>query len=81
MTSACVCHPGTTCDLACLREDSRFSYLLAELHCAALRARLWHADIEAVTQALRGGLIEAEQAVELLAECECLHLLSPERAS
>jgi hypothetical protein len=30
-------------------------YLLAELRCAALRARLWQADIEAVGVALRGG--------------------------
>jgi hypothetical protein len=29
-------------------------YLLAELRCAALRARLWQADIEAVGVALRG---------------------------
>jgi hypothetical protein len=41
-------------------------YLLAELRCAALRARLWQADIEAVGVALRGGLISPEQAVALL---------------
>jgi hypothetical protein len=55
-------------------------YLLAELRCAALRARLWQADIEAVGVALRGGLISPEQAVALLADCDCLHLLGTEPA-
>ena len=32
-------------------------YLLAELRCAALRARLWQADIEAVGIALKGKLV------------------------
>jgi hypothetical protein len=37
----------------------RRDYLLAELRCAALRARLWQADIEAVGLALKGGVNEA----------------------
>jgi hypothetical protein len=32
---------------------TRVEYLLAELRCASLRARLWQADIEAVGAALK----------------------------
>jgi hypothetical protein len=55
---------------------SRREYLLAELRCAALRARY---DIAAVGLALKSGLIEPEQALELLHDCDCLHLISPEK--
>ena len=41
----------------------RIEYLLAELRCASLRARLLQADIDAIGQALKGGLITTEQAV------------------
>jgi hypothetical protein len=54
---------------------SRVDYLLAELRCAALRARLWQADIEAVGLALKGNLISPEEALELLADCDALHLI------
>jgi len=54
---------------------SRVDYLLAELRCAGLRARIWQADIEAVGLALKAGLIAPEQALGLLAECDCLHLV------
>jgi hypothetical protein len=56
---------------------SRREYLLAELRCASLRARLWQSDIEAVGKALAAGLIEPEQALELLADCDCLQLIAP----
>jgi hypothetical protein len=56
---------------------TRSAYLLAELRCASLRARLWQADIEAVGKALAAGLIEPEQAIELLADCDCLQFISP----
>jgi hypothetical protein len=59
---------------------TRRDYLLAELRCASLRARLWQADIDAVGRALKAGLIEPEQTLELLADCDCLQLISPERA-
>jgi hypothetical protein len=54
-------------------------YLLAELRCAALRARLWQHDIEAVGLALKGGLVPPEQALELLHDCDALHLVGTER--
>jgi hypothetical protein len=41
----------------------RIEYLLAELRCASLRARLLQADIDAVGRALKGGLITTEQAL------------------
>jgi hypothetical protein len=55
----------------------RRDYLLAELRCAALRARLWQSDIEAVGMALKAGLIEPEQALELLHDCNALYLVAP----
>jgi hypothetical protein len=60
---------------------NRRDYLLAELRCASLRARLWKADIDAVGIALKSGLIEPEQALELLADCDCLQLISPKAES
>jgi hypothetical protein len=60
---------------------SKQEYLLAELRCASLRARLWQSDIEAVGLALKAGLIEPEQALELLHECDCLELISPKEIS
>jgi hypothetical protein len=54
---------------------TRLEYQLAELRCAALRARLWQADIEAVGLALKAGWITPEQAVEALDDCDCLQLV------
>jgi hypothetical protein len=56
---------------------TRRDYLLAELRCASLRARLWKADIEAIGVALKAGWIGPEQAVEALADCDCLQLVEP----
>jgi len=53
----------------------RINYLLAELRCAALRARIWQADIDAVGLALKGGLVTPDQALELLHDCDALHLV------
>ena len=58
---------------------TRVDYLLAELRCASLRARLMQADIEAVGMALKAGLVEPEQALELLHDCDCLHLVGAVR--
>jgi hypothetical protein len=60
---------------------SRTEYLLAELRCASLRARLWQSDIDAVGLALRAGLIEPEQALELLADCDTLQLIEPKESA
>ena len=58
---------------------TRREYLLAELRCASLRARLRQADIDAVGLALKGGLIDPEQALELLHDCDALHLVGAVR--
>jgi hypothetical protein len=47
--------------------------------CAALRARLWAADIDAVGIAVKHGLIHPEQALELLHDCDALHLVGTVR--
>jgi hypothetical protein len=60
---------------------SHTEYLLAELRCAVLRARLWQADIESIGLALKAGWITPEQAVESLADCDCLQLIEPKKAS
>jgi hypothetical protein len=56
---------------------SRTEYLLAELRCAEIRARLWQADITSIGIALKAGWISPEQAVEALADCNCLQLIEP----
>jgi len=56
---------------------NKTEYLLAELRCASLRARLWQADIDAVGAALRAGWITPEQAMEALGDCDCLQLIEP----
>jgi hypothetical protein len=43
-------------------------YLLAEIRCAALRARLAALDIDAAGVALRGGMITPEVALEWVNE-------------
>lgn len=53
----------------------RKEYILAEMRCAAIRARLWEHDINAVGLALRGGLIDTDQALAMLQDCDCLHLV------
>ena len=60
---------------------TRRDYLLAELRCVSLRSRFQQADIDAVGKALGAGLIEPEQALELLADCDCLQFISPQDIS
>jgi hypothetical protein len=54
-------------------------YVLAELRCASLRARLAQADIDAVGVALKERMISAEQAIEILGDCDCLQYVEPTR--
>jgi hypothetical protein len=56
---------------------TRRDYLIAELRCASLRARLQVHDIDALAMALKAGLVEPEQALELLADCDCFQFISP----
>lgn len=50
-------------------------YLLTELRCAALRARLWANEIDAMGCALRAGLVGPEEAIAAVAHSGALHLL------
>jgi hypothetical protein len=61
-------------NLETLSHDKR-EYLLAELRAAALRGRLWQADIDAIGLALKAGLISPDQAVEHLSDCGLLRLV------
>jgi hypothetical protein len=51
---------------------NRTEYLLAELRCAALRARLAACDIDAIGIALRAGMIDPHTALEWLHDCAAL---------
>jgi hypothetical protein len=54
---------------------TKTEYLLSELRCASLRARLLQSDVDAIGLALKAGLISADQAVGHLADCGLLRLL------
>lgn len=56
-------------------------YLLAEMRCASLRARITQADLEAIGLALKGGLITPDQAIALLHDIDVLRLVGTERSS
>jgi hypothetical protein len=58
-----------------LGVNKNVDYVLAELRAASLRARLWQVDIDAIGIALKAGWIDAEQAIEALADCGALHLV------
>jgi hypothetical protein len=56
---------------------TRAEYLLAQLRCASLRAQLMQADIDAIGLALKGNLINPEEAMDLLHDCELLRYIEP----
>jgi hypothetical protein len=58
---------------------NRVDYVLAELRCAALRARLAACDIDTIGIALRSGLIDADTALKWVQECDALFYLQPTR--
>jgi hypothetical protein len=55
----------------------RLDYLLAEMRCAIMRARLAAADIEAIALAAEHGLISPEQELNLLSDCDSLFYIEP----
>ena len=55
-------------------------FLLAELACAAIRARLLTAEIDSAAVALRGGLIDADGAMAWMAEIGALGLIATSSA-
>ncbi len=56
-------------------------YVLAELRCAVMRARLVALDIEAAGVALRGGMIDPETALAWLRDAGALEYVAPPRSS
>jgi len=50
-------------------------YVLAEIRCATIRAELWQNDLAAIGLALKGGLIDVDNALDHLADCGALRLL------
>ena len=50
-------------------------YLLAEMRCASLRARILQHEIDAIGIALKGGAISADQALELMHGIDLLRLI------
>jgi len=51
-------------------------YVLAEIRCAVLRAKLLQNDLVAIGIALRGGFIDANGAIEQLWNCDALRLIA-----
>lgn len=52
-------------------------YLLAEIRCAVIRAKLIANDLTAVGLALKAGFINADDALEHLHDCGVLRLVAP----
>jgi hypothetical protein len=50
-------------------------YLLAELRCATLRAKILQSEIDAIGLALKGQLISAEQAIVLMHGVDLLRFI------
>ena len=50
-------------------------YLVAELRCASLRARILQSEIDAIGIALKGGLITADQALVLIRGVDLLRFI------
>jgi len=55
--------------------DDLRAYLLAEIRCATLRARLAASDLDAIGLALKGGLITPFQAIQHIEEVDALRFL------
>jgi len=50
-------------------------YLLAEMRCASLRARILQHEIDAIGLALKGGAISADPALALMHDIDLLRLI------
>lgn len=58
-------------------SNNYVDYLLAEVRCAVIRAKLWQNDLTAIGIALKAGLIDPDSAIEHLADCDALRLVAP----
>ena len=57
-------------------SSSFTDYLLAEIECGIIRARLWQNDLTAIGLALRTGLIDIDNALDHLADCGALRVIA-----
>jgi hypothetical protein len=58
-------------------DDKAFrEYVLAQLRCAHFRARLYVKEIAMIGIALRGGVVDAETAVQMLRDANALDFLT-----
>jgi hypothetical protein len=57
--------------------NPRYQYLIQEFRAGARRAMLEAEDLKAIGLALSAGLINAEQALELAADCDALRYVLP----
>jgi hypothetical protein len=55
--------------------DGLIAYVLAEIRCATLRARLAAIDLDAIGLALKGGLITPFQAIQHIEEADAFRFL------
>jgi hypothetical protein len=55
-------------------------YVLAEIECGIIRAKLWQNDLTTIGIALRSGFIDSENALEHLADCGALRLIATSSA-
>jgi hypothetical protein len=61
-----------------LRNSEQLTaYLLAELRCARLRARIAVEDIDAIGLALKNGLISPAQAISHIEDADAFRFLGP----
>jgi hypothetical protein len=56
--------------------DTFTAYLIAEINCAILRAKLLDNDLVAIGIALKAGLIDADGAIAHLHDCGALRLVA-----
>jgi hypothetical protein len=61
---------GTSADAVSFRK-----YVLAEMRCALMRARLYANEIERIGIALKGGIVGPESAMVMMAEAGALGFL------
>ena len=59
-------------------HNGRREYILSELRCALIKARLAQCDIEAVAIALKSNVITPEQAAAMFWDCETVQFLGLE---
>jgi hypothetical protein len=66
----------TSASSAVTDNASYTKYVLAQLECAGLRSRLMTCEIDTISTALRGRLIDVDAAIEWLSDLGALGLIT-----